>query len=266
MGLTTCPPPVKVVDVGAHVVTVVKLSCRPRVAGVSVRHGELWFRGVRLTQRLPSRGGLRRYPDPVAASPDGRFVAWRVATDSASVTADGLPLYVTRLARGGATRPLTQAALAYRDYAAWCGGRLVFVDGGLREAMWPDKRLVVASPPDWRPRPLWNAPGRAFGSIACAPGGRWLAVLSQPASRDSAFFSTRWQLWRVGLDGTHRLLDRPPPGWADESPRFTGDGALFFVRERNGRGTVRSIGGGPVVSLGYSLGYYGHHDLPYRVR
>ena len=92
-----------------------------------------------------------------------------------------------------------------------------------------------------------------------------VAVLSQRSSLDANFFHTRWQLWRVGLDGSRRLLDAPPPGWADESPQWSSDGrSLLFGRERNGYGGLMLWRNGKVIgpfaNLGYSLGFYGHHD------
>jgi hypothetical protein len=265
VAVTACPPP-KLVRAGTDVVAIGGCSERPAVPGVAVRGRELWAGRTRLTRRLPLDDGLTQTPEPLLRSPDGRWVVWIAAVDSGSVTADGLPLRVTRVAAGGRTTTLAPKVLAYPDYVAWCGGRLVFVAGGRREATWANKRLMTAAPPRWRPRPLGSQAGLTFGSLACAPDGRAVAVLSQRASRSSAFFSTRWQLWRVGLDGRRTLLDRPPAGWADESPRFARDGTLFFVRERNGRGFVRRLGGtAPVVALGYSTGYYGHHDWPYRV-
>jgi dipeptidyl aminopeptidase/acylaminoacyl peptidase len=202
----------------------------------------------------------------VTVSPDGRWLVWRAAVDSGSITSDGLPLFVTQLVPGGKTSALAGRALAYDDYLTWCGSTLVYVAGPDRVAT-HDKRLLAATAPAWRPRPLWNDATRAFGSVACAPDGRSVAVLSQRASDNGYLFATRWQLWQVGLDGSRRLLDRPPPGWADESPSWSPDGrALAFVRERKGRGFVwlRRDGRvfGPLASLGYSLGFYGHHDWP----
>jgi hypothetical protein len=178
---------------------------------------------------------------------------------SASIASDGLTLRAVST-RGGMAHALG-TMLPYQDYLTWCGGRLVFTGGRDRIAT-DAKRLLVAGPPRWRPRPLWRLPGRTFGSLACAPDGRSVAVLSQGTSTDADFFATRWQLWRVGLDGSHTLLDRPPTGSADESPAWSPDGrSLAFVRERQGVGTLRLLGRGrPIARLGYSLGYYGHHD------
>src|SRR5262249_36418663 len=132
------------------------------------------------------------------------------------------------------------------------------------------KRLLVASPPDWRARPLVDAPGRAWGSVACAADGRSVVVQSQRQSTDADFFATRWALSRVGLDGRQTRLTSPPAGYADESPPLSRDGrTLYFVRSHDGNGRLYALRGGrafgPLLSLGHQLGYYGHRDWPYAV-
>jgi hypothetical protein len=125
--------------------------------------------------------------------------------------------------------------------------------------------LLGASPPSWRPHPLWDDRSRSFASPACAPAGGAVAVLSQRSSMDANFFATRWQLWRVGFDGSRRELDAPPSGWADEAPQWSRDRrSLLFVRERKGYGQLMLLRDGrlygPIANLGYALGYYGHHE------
>ncbi|HEV2592064.1 MAG TPA: hypothetical protein VGU02_09240 [Gaiellaceae bacterium] len=181
---------------------------------------------------------------------------------SASIAADGLPLHEVPVA-GGRTRTLGMM-LPYPDYVTWCGGHLVWIEGRDRVAIHA-KQLVASAPPDWRPHPLVADRSLSFSTPACSPDATAVAVLAQHSSVDAGFFHTRWQLWRVGLDGTRSVLDVPPPGFADESPVWArASDALLFVRERNGYGRLMlwSTGKvrGPIANLGYSLGYYGHHD------
>jgi dipeptidyl aminopeptidase/acylaminoacyl peptidase len=205
-------------------------------------------------------------PGPIVLlrwSGDDRWIFFSVDPGgSGSIAADGLTLRVVP-AKGGPVRPLARMLL-YRDYTAWCGGRLVFSAGTDRVAT-HNKRLLAAAAPSWRPRPLVVAPRRAWGSLTCAHDGRSVVVQSQRESNNPSFFATRWSLWRVGLDGSRTRLTSPPPGSTDESPRFSPDGrTLLFVRSRKGVGALYGLRSrnlfGPLLSLGYNLGFYGHHD------
>jgi hypothetical protein len=181
---------------------------------------------------------------------------------SGSMANDGLTLRVVSVQGGRVTR--IARMLLYRDYLSWCGGHLVLT-GGIDRIATHGKRLLVADPPNWRPRPLVAAPGRVWGSLACAPDGRSLVVQSQRESTNANFFATKWALWRVGFDGSQTRLTTPPRGFADESPRLSHDGrTVVFVRSRNGVGRLFAIRGrrlaGPLLLLGYNLGFYGHKD------
>ena len=199
----------------------------------------------------------------VAWSADSRWLLFYVdPMGSASIVADGIRLRAIR-ATGGQARKLV-VTLGYPDYLAWCGRRLVATAGASRLAT-ENKWLVLASPPAWRARKLVRGPARAWGSIACTADGARLAAQSQPASHNPSFFSTRWSLWSVRLDGSRRRLTAPPRGYADESPRWSRDGrALLFVRSRRGAGRLYLWRSGtvlgPLANLGSSLGYYGHQD------
>ncbi|MDX6424756.1 MAG: hypothetical protein QOD52_161 [Gaiellaceae bacterium] len=205
-------------------------------------------------------------PGPIVllrVSSDDRWVFFTIDPGgSGSIAADGLVLRVLSTA-GGPVHKLG-VALPYPDYLTWCGGRLVYVGGKDRVAIHA-KRLLVAAPPNWRPALLWAGHSRSFSTPACRPGGKSVAVLAQRSSMDANFFATRWQLWRVGLDGTRQELDAPPAGWADEAPRWSRDGrSLLFVRERKGYGRVMLLRDGrvfgPIAKLGFASGYYGRHD------
>jgi len=207
--------------------------------------------------------------EPLGLSPDRRWVLYAIDPQgSASLAADGLALRAVRVT-GGRTFPVA-FGLAYDDYRTWCGGKLVMTAGGDRIVIHA-KRLIVTGPPDWHAQPLVRAPERSFGSVVCAPDQKSVVVQSQRSGTDSYFFRTRWALWRVGLDGSMARLTTPPANHADESPRFSPDGKiLYFVRSQHGRGELYALAGGrvtgPLLSLGYSLGYYGHQAWPYSVR
>lgn len=197
----------------------------------------------------------------LSLSPSRRWLVFAVdPLASASIMADGLQAQVLST-HGGPAHPLG-LMLAYPDYLTWCGDTLVYAQGGDRIAVHA-KRLVRAAAPGWRPRTLWDDATRSFASPSCGPDGESVAVLSQRSGTDARFFATRWQIWDVTLAGAHRLLDAPPAGYADESPTWSPAGdALLFVRERQGYGTlvIANRGIHPIAPLGYSLGYYGHHD------
>jgi hypothetical protein len=229
-----------------------------RTTGARAKTQRIWVHGKLVFSHVENGPIMLR-----KLSGDGKWLFFSIDSyASASIAADGLDLLVVST-QGGPVHRLG-VTLVHRDYLTWCSGRLVFAAGPDRIAIHA-KRLLVASPPNWRPRPLWNDPTRSFASPTCEPDGTGVTVLAQRSSVNARFFATRWQLWQVGLDGTHNLVDAPPAGWADEQPTWSPDGnTLAFVRERNGYGRLMIMRQGkvlgPVVQLGYQLGYYGHHD------
>lgn len=194
-------------------------------------------------------------------SGDSKWLFFTIDPQSSmSIAADGLPLRAVA-ATGGHVHELGPM-LIYDDYLAWCGGRLVWSGGGDRLAV-HDKRLLVASPPDWRPRPLVPDRGRAWGSLVCAPDGRAVVVQSQRESNVASFWLANWSLWRIGLNGSERRLTSPPKTYADDSPRFAGT-TLLYVRSHKGYGVLRTQTA-PLARLGFDTGYYDHHAWPYSV-
>ena len=229
-----------------------------RTTGARAKTQRIWVHGRLVFSHAESGPVMLR-----KLSADGKWLFFSIDSDaSASIAADGLDLLVVST-RGGPVHRLG-VTLVHRDYLTWCSGRLVYAAGPDRIAVHA-KRLLVAAPPDWKPKPLWSDTTRSFASPSCEPDGTGVSVLSQPSSVNANFFATRWQLWQVAFDGTHNLVDAPPAGWADEQPRWSPDGnTLAFVRERNGYGRLMIMRQGkvlgPVAQLGYQLGYYGHHD------
>ena len=227
------------------------------------------FKGkvVLTIHELHSPNGL--LPGPLfveGLTPDREWILYAIDPfGSSSYAADGLTWRAIRV--GGGRSYVVASGLLGGDYHSWCGGKLVMTAGTNRIAT-EHKWLIVTGPPDWRATRLVRAPGRAFGSMACSPDGKSIVVQSQPASSNAYFFATHWSLWRVGLDGSMTQLTHPPAHHADESPKFAG-GLLYFVRSQKGHGELYALQDeklvGPVLSLGYSLGYYGRHDWLYAV-
>jgi hypothetical protein len=252
----------------------------PRVPGATVRstgHGKqaketIWFGARPIFSETQYTKSIRPgdTPGPILLlrlSGDRRWLFFTIDPgSSASIAADGLVLRVVST-HGGRVHKLGPM-LTTNDRLAWCGGRLVFSGGGDRVA-WHNKRLLTASPPDWRVHELVPDLDRAWGTLVCAPDGRSVVVQSQRESMDANFNHGKWALWQIGLGGTERQLTRPPHGSVDESPTFAGT-TLFFVRTTRAHGILYALRKGRVVGpfawLGFNLGYYGHHSWPYTPR
>jgi hypothetical protein len=229
-----------------------------RTSGARAKTQRIWVHGRLVFSHAENGPVMLR-----KLSADGKWLFFSIDSyASASIAADGLDLLVVST-RGGPVHHLG-VTLVHRDYLTWCSGRLVYAAGPDRIAIHA-KRLLVAEPPGWKPKPLWSDTKRSFASPTCEPDGTGVTVLSQPSSVEANFFATRWQLWQVALDGTHNLVDAPPAGWADEQPTWSPDGnTLAFVRERKGYGQLMIMRQGkvhgPLAQLGYQLGFYGHHN------
>jgi len=241
--------------------------------GVSVRvtrdSQSIVFKGkVVLTIRESHTGFPAGSPGPIlleGVSPDRKWILYAIDPQgSASLAADGLTLRAVRSA-GGRSHTVG-FGLLHDDYRAWCGDRLVMTAGGDRIAVHA-KRLIVTGPPGWKPHRVVPDPATSFGSLVC--DGNGVIVQAQRSSTDANFFHTHWSLYRVDLDGSMTRLTSPPEGYADESPQIA-RGVVYFVRSTHGRGKLYALRNGtlvgPLLSLGYSLGYYGHQEWPYTVR
>jgi hypothetical protein len=198
-------------------------------------------------------------PGPIelfGTSPDRKWVLFAIdPMNSASLAADGLTLQAVPVAGG---RPhVVATGLLADDYRTWCGGRLVMTAGYDRIAA-NHKWLIVTGPPTWRARILLRDPKRAFGSLACAGNGVIVQATPNLGVNETHVGFPRWSLWRVAFDGTHTVLDTPPPGFSDDSPRVAKNGTLVFVRSHDGRGTLWTRGTGALTDVGRDDGYYGH--------
>lgn len=193
-------------------------------------------------------------------SPDRRWVLFAIDPQgSASIAADGLTLQAVSV-DGGAVRVVASGLIA-PDYRTWCGGRLVMTAGGDRITT-HNKWLIVTGPPSWHARVLARDPTRAFASLACA-GDSVVVQESRATGLNESLLPAHWSLWRVRIaDGKTTVLDTPPTGWSDDSPRAARDGRIVYVRSHGSHGVLTELGGSALLDLGSLPAYFGHREWP----
>ena len=194
-------------------------------------------------------------------SPDKRWALFAIDPQgSASLAADGLTLEAVSVEGGGAH--VVASGLLSDDYRTWCRGKLVMTAGGDRVTT-HNKWLIVTGPPGWHARVLLRDPNRAFASLAC-DGDSVVVQEARATGLDESLLRAHWSLWRVRItDGKTTVLDTPPRGASDDSPRVARDGRIVFVRSRGDHGVLTVLGGGPLLDLGSRPAYYGHRAWPF---
>jgi hypothetical protein len=214
------------------------------------RHQEVWIRRGGALRRVagPLRGV--QLPRVAAVAGNGRALWWSNLQDSASIAADGLPLY--------ANRAHVADTLVYPDYVSVCGRHLAVAQGGDRYAM-HGKRILFDG------RDVSRDSSRSWVSPSC--DGRTLVAAASANTTPLRIGREHRSIWQ--LLPTRRRLTTPPAGLSDEFPRLLRDGSLLFVRTgKSGRGTVELLRGGKLTALGSAgpaADYYGHYDWPDRV-
>ena len=234
------------------------------------RHQEVWIWRNGSLRRVA--GPLRGVARPIVAgfAPDGRVLWWPDQQGSASIAADGLPLY--------ANRSRIVKTLPDADFVVRCGRHLAVVAGGDRYTT-HGKRILFDG------RDSSDDTTRSWVSPSCTANGRLVAAAGRNW-QETRFGAEHRAIWQ--LLPTRRQLTRPPPGWTDESPHLLNDGSVLFVRTRqtarkvNGewittsRGLLERLLHGKIVrvtdvsfaskdSSGDWLNYYGHYNWPDRI-
>ena len=216
------------------------------------KHQEVWiWRAGRLSRVAGPLKGVQR-PIVRGFAPDGRVLWWSDLQGSASIAADGLPLY--------ANRTKIAETLPYPDYVAACGADLAISAGTDRYAM-HGKRLLLNGHDLSRDRT------RSWVEPACS--GDVLVAAASKNTVPSRIGNEHRAIWQ--LLPHRRQLTYPPRGTTDESPRVLSDGSVLFVRTRSanttlevkGRGTLMLLRSGAVTRLaavGTSENFYGHYD------
>ena len=217
-------------------------------------HQEVWIRrGSSLTRVAGPLRGVQ-LPRVAAVTAGGRALWWSDLQGSASLAADGLPLYANR------TRVAT--TLVYPDYVAVCGRHLAVAAGIDRYAM-HGKRILFDG------RDVSRDRSRSWVSPSCSADGRALVAAASVNTTPPRIGREHRAIWQL-LPMRGRLTD-PPAGSTDEAPRLLADGSVVFVRTRShstrtqlwGTGTVELLGHGKLIALGTAgraANYYGHYD------
>src|ERR687885_872479 len=124
-------------------------------------HQEVWIRRGGMLRRVagPLRGV--QLPRVAAVAGNGRALWWSDLQDSASIAADGLPLY--------ANRAHVADTLVYPDYVSVCGNHLAVAQGGDRYAM-HGKRILFDG------RDVSRDPSRSWVSPSCSPDGKTIVA------------------------------------------------------------------------------------------
>ncbi len=212
-------------------------------------------------------------------SPDGRWLLyWPQSICSASIAADGLPLYAVAAGGGGHPARAVAHTLLYPDFLAWCAGRLIAASTPDRETEL-DGKLVQSGPPAWRQSTIDSARPLSWVSPSCSASGRWM-VATAGANRQIRFGAQHRSVYLLRSDGVvvRRLSQPGAADLSDEAPRFSRDGGwVLFVRSRVVTvGTsayshdtielVRGSGAGTAVPVfSFTSGdfsYYDHFDWP----
>ena len=188
---------------------------------------------------------------------DGQQILfWQGPILSASILADGVPLYALP-AEGGEAQLLAEPVLFHSDFVAPHPGdqtTVALVVGGYR-ATWTEKQLQVITleiegtevvqPP--------SSGEQAVSSPAWDPNGEKIAFVAMPDEGDlgggpeaqAGLTERRLWLWEPGQEAFRQLTDEP--GYRDEYPQWLDAQHLLFARlDQEGRASlwiVDSAGG-----------------------
>lgn len=205
-------------------------------------------------------------------SPNGRYLAYYLRYNAASLSTDGVPLEVLDLENP--QKPLTLGiCLPYRQWLAWSpdGNKLAFIQGSGREATY-DKHLSVVTLPEGRitsygqpgtvdSQPHWLTEPQE-GLLFC----RGLATNTWDKRHPGVWVSDQ-RIWLAAGDGQAKPLTSSSPDQADyySSPSLYGR-ELYFLRLNSaisGSLCRQPLTGGSVGELVRNItgspGYYGNY-------
>ncbi|MCG9968932.1 hypothetical protein L9W92_12895 [Pelotomaculum terephthalicicum JT] len=217
---------------------------------------------------LPDAGTAPAYLGGLTFSPNNIDFSFFSYPFSASLTADGVPLYATTM-MGNDPKQLA-TALAYPDWVDWSPGGdcLAFIEGGGRESFF-NKRLSVV--PINRPEKaaMLTPEGYVDRDPAWSPKGDFIAVSRSESSRVISDRREEWppsSIWLASPDGAgaRQISSGEVPGCLDCSPWWVEGGeSLMWVRLQGEKASIWQAGadgknaGKVFEELDVPQGYYG---------
>jgi len=185
---------------------------------------------------LPTDGVA--FPRLHSWSPGGNWLLVWAVTISASLNADGQPLFAVPLS-GGPPQRLAESSLLYQSFAAWSpqGELAAYVEGNNRSTT-ANKYIVVRRPDDNRLVGLTPAKTQAAINPDWGPDSANVAYVStstgeeEAASPSAEALRTR-RIWTVLSNGTGQRQLTDDDGYADDRPLWSRDGSqILFARLR----------------------------------
>lgn len=210
-------------------------------------------------------------PKGLQVSPDGRLVAYYVLYNSASLSADGVPIHLFDL-RNSTNKPVEiGSGLAYPQWLSWSpdSKQLAFIEGGDRLAT-QNKRLRVVDQAgtvvyeteadQTASFPVWTSKQPYSLYVASGTG------VPYPAQyEEQQVMVPGQQIWKREADGTVHTATKGTELTADTFPAPAPDGSqLLFVRlEGPGKGSLYLKKDGNETELirqvTGSFGYYANY-------
>lgn len=261
---------------------------RPVQSPDEIGVAEIWL--VRITDSGLSEPRLIRAPGASDAdagawitfgawSPDSRRVLFWPGPLSASIQADGLPLWSLEVESGEVTR-LAEAALVNPSYQSWApdGSALVFTNGGYRSAQ-VNKWLSLYEVGSGLVGTLIAKSALVPGAVAWSPRGSQIAFAAVEAGETGNEWAD-WMGWDNPAILARRiyLLDRQTGEYwrlnsaeaYQDAPRWSADGTRLYYVQMEGSG-VALMAADPASGAAHALpgclaplpaaaGYYGQVD------
>ncbi len=137
----------------------------------------------------------------------------------------------------GKTLQVTPIMLLDGNFLTWCGQNLVAAIGGDRYVT-DGKRVVLATPPTWRSRPLTFDAARSWYEPACSPDGHHVAVVSTRSGTEPVFDTWDRSLWLLSLSGQKPEELLSTTRYSYENPIWASDGKSMLVVRRQSKPTA----------------------------